>query len=72
MKLTSELFVMLMNYFFGKFQILNKIKMVETIQKTHNGQVDMPSSAGLLMEFFRKVQMVLILIQLILMKTNLL
>jgi len=72
MKLTSELFVMLMNYFFGKFQILNKIKMGETIQKTHNGQVDMPSSAGLLMEFFQKVQMVLILIQLILMKTNLL
>ncbi len=63
---------MRMNYFFGEFQILNKIKMAETIQKTNNGQVDMQSLAGLLKEFSQKAQMDLILTQLILMKTNLL
>ena len=52
-----EQFVMHMNYFSGKFQIVNKIKVEETIQKTQNGQVDMQSLAGLLTEFFQKVLM---------------
>ena len=61
-----------MSCFSGKFLIVIKIKVVETIQKTQNGQVDMQSSAGLLMEFSQKVLMDHILIQLISIKTNLL
>ena len=68
MKLIFVLFVMLMNYFFGKFLRANKIKVVLQIPWGLNGILDMQSLGGVLMEFSRLELMAHMLMELISMK----
>ena len=68
MKLIFVLFVMLMNYFFGKFLRANKIKVGLQIPWGLNGILDMQSLGGVLMEFSLLELMAHMLMELISMK----
>jgi len=68
MRLIFVLFVMLMNYFSGKFHRVNKIKAELRILLGLIGILDTQNLAGLLMESSHQELMVLILMVLISMK----